>query len=229
MYDVFDTLIEQFQISLQLDKRKLTTEEFNDFFQGCLTHLDYAMTTSVNQHIADKIIIRMTGLLLITKKNFDLTNRDAINFTIALISDIEEHYDNIFSGIKSEEWPLFRDGLVLYLSIELLSQSKNTMNLIHQMKNKDFKKDLANVLLKRLEEFQKPILGINWTNLFTLVDPNILTLKQLELTGSIQIYVTSLVQIVGMNINEMELREKVDRHFDQLIYDERLPGKIKII
>jgi hypothetical protein len=228
MHDVFDTLIKQFQTAVQKEKRILTTEEFNDFFQSCMKDLFYAIPTSLNQHIVDKIIIRMTGLLPITKKNFDL-NRDTINFAIALISDIKEHYDLIFSTITAEEWDLFRDGLVLYLSIELLSQSKDTINLIDQMKNDQCKKDLANILLKRLEELEKPVLGLNWTNLFTLVDPNILTLKQLRLTKSMQTYIPSLVQFVEMNINEIEIHENINRHFDDLIFEERIPGKIKLM
>jgi hypothetical protein len=229
MYDVFDTLIDQFQMIIQQNRCKLTAEEFSDFFQSCLTHLSYAIPSSENQHIADKIIIRMTGILPITKKNFDLTNRNTINFAIALISDIKEHYDHIFSTVTTEEWKLFRNGLVLYLSIEFLSQSKDTINLIHQMKNNECKKDLANVLLQRFEELQKPVLGLNWTELFTIVDPKILTLKQLELTRSIQTYITSVIQFLGININEMQIQDRLSRQFDQLIFDERLPGKIKIL
>jgi len=227
MYDVFDILIDQFQRSAQENNRILTRDDFNDFFQSCLTYLYYAMPNSIKQHIAEKIIIRMTGLLPITKLNFDLNSKDTIHFTSALIDDIKDHYDHIFATITTNEWLLFRDGLILYLSIELLSKSDDTITLIHRMKNEQCKKDLANVLLQRLEELQRPILGLNWTDLFTLVHPNILTLKQLELTTSIQIYITSLVQIVGINRNEMEIRDTIIRQFDKLVYEDRLPGKIK--
>ncbi|CAF3301427.1 unnamed protein product, partial [Rotaria sp. Silwood2] len=144
------------------------------------------------------------------------------NFTLALIDDIKEHYDNLFSIVSVGDWHLFRDGLTLYLSIELLSKSKDTIELVHRMKNERCQKDLANVLLQRLELLGRPVLGLNWTSLFTIVDPNILTLKQLELTGSIKTYITSLVQIVGMNINEVELSDKIIRHFDRLIFEESL-------
>ena len=226
MYDVFDTLIDQFQKSVQENNRKLIRDEFNDFFQSCFTYLSYAMSSPTKQHIADKIIIRMTGLLPVTKINFDSNNHYTINFTWALTEDIKEHYDHIFATITSEEWPLFRRGLTLYLSIELLSKSGDTITLINRMKNEECKKDLANVLLQRLDELQRPILCLNWTDLFTLVDPTILTLKQLELTGSIEIYVTSLVRIIGINGNEMEIRDTIVRQFDQLVYEDRLPGKI---
>lgn len=226
MYNVFDTLIEQFQQAIQQERRILTTEEFHDFLQSCMNDLPYAISNGVNQHITDKILFRMSGVLPITKKNFDITNRDTINFSVALLSDLQEHYDKIFSTVTTEEWNLFRNGLVLYLSIEFLTQSKETIKIVHRIKNTQCKKDLANVLLQRLEEIQKPVLGLNWTELFSLVDPNILTLKQLELTRSIEIYITSLVQFVERNINEIEIHEQLKRHFDQLIFEKRLIGKI---
>jgi hypothetical protein len=225
MYDIFDLLIHQFQIAVQEDSRRLGREDFNDFFQSCFTQLPYAISTAENQHIADKIIIRMTGILPITKGNFDLTSQFTTNFAAALIDDIKEHYDHLFSTITLNEWPLFRDGLTLYICIDLLSKPKDTITIVHRVKNEECKKDLANILLQRLEDLHRPILGLNWTGLFTLVDPNILTLQQLGLTESIQTYVTSLVQIVGMNIKEMDLSDKIIRHFDQLIFEDRLPGK----
>ncbi|CAF0809248.1 unnamed protein product [Rotaria sordida] len=229
MLDHFNTLIDQFQKVVQETNRKLIREEFNDFFQSCITHLSYAIPPLTNQHIAEKIIIRMTGLLPITKSNFDLTSHFVINFALAMIDDIKEHYDHLFATVSVGDWPLFRDGLTLYLSIELLSKSKDTIELVHQMKNEQCKKDLANVLLQRLELLQRPVLGLNWTSLFTIVDPNILTLKQLELTRSIQTYITSLVQIVGMNITEMEITDTIVRHFDRLIYEDCLPVDLENI
>ncbi|CAF3395094.1 unnamed protein product [Rotaria sp. Silwood1] len=229
MFDHFNALIDQFQKVVQETNRSLIREEFNDFFQSCITHLSYAIPPSTNQHIAEKIIIRMTGLLPITKVNFDLSSHFVVNFTLALIDDIKEHYDNLFATVSLSDWPLFRDGLTLYLAIELLSKPKDTIELVHQMKNEQYKKDLANILLKRLESLGRPVLGLNWTSIFTTVDSNILTLKQLELTRSIKTYVTSLVQIVGMNISEMELSDKIIRHFDRLIYEDCLPVDLESI
>ncbi|CAF2385070.1 unnamed protein product [Rotaria sp. Silwood2] len=222
MFDHFNILIDQFKKVVQDTNRTLIREEFNDFFQSCITHLSYAIPPSTDQTMAEKLIICMTGLLPIIKTNFDLTSHFVINFTLALIDDIKEHYDNLFSIVSVGDWHLFRDGLTLYLSIELLSKSKDTIELVHRMKNERCQKDLANVLLQRLELLGRPVLGLNWTSLFTIVDPNILTLKQLELTGSIKTYITSLVQIVGMNINEVELSDKIIRHFDRLIFEESL-------
>jgi hypothetical protein len=228
MYDMVDILFDQFRAAVEADNRKLAREDFNDFFQSCFIQLPYAISSAVNQHIADKIIIRMTGLLPITKTNFDLTSQYTTNFACALIDDIKEHYDHLFSTITVHEWPLFRDGLSLYICIDLLSKVTDTITIIHRVKNDECKKDLANVLLQRLEQLQRPVLGLNWTDLFTIVDPNVLTLKQLGLTGSIQTYITSLVQFVGMNINEMEISDKIVRHFDQLIFEDRLTGKINL-
>lgn len=225
MYDVLSSLFEEFHAAVQRETRTLSTEELNDFLLSCMNDFPYSISTVINQHITDKAIFRMTGLLPITKDNFHSFQYDVRNFSIALLSDLKEHYNKIFSTIKADEWNLFRDGLVLYLSIDFLTQSKDTIQLIHQMKNNQCKIDLANVLLQRLEELQKPVLALNWTDLFSIVDPSILTLKQLQLTRSIEIYVTSLVEFVRINNYQVNTSEKLKRHFNELIFDERLQGK----
>ncbi|CAF4536288.1 unnamed protein product, partial [Rotaria magnacalcarata] len=80
----------------------------------------------------------------------------------ALIDDIKEHYDDLFATVTTGDWPLFRDGLTLCLALELLSKPKDTILLVHQMKNEACKKDLANALLLRLEYLERPVLGLNW-------------------------------------------------------------------
>jgi hypothetical protein len=229
MYDVFDLLINQFQIAVQQMNRTMIREELNDFFQGCFIHLAYSIPPIGNQYIANKILTRMTGVLPIRKENFELTNRDGIKFASLFLEDVKSHYDDILSTVTEHEWISFRDGLLFYLSVELLTQSKDTIDLIDQTKNIECKKDLANCLLKRLEELQRPVLGLNWTNLFTMVDPNILSIKQLELTRSIQTYITCLVFFFENDTSEMEIKKKIDRQFDELIRTEHLPGKIKMI
>ncbi|CAF3343766.1 unnamed protein product [Rotaria socialis] len=229
MYDHFNSLIDQFQSAVRETNRKLIREEFNDFFQTCLTHLSYAMPPATNPDIGEKIIIRMIGLLPVKKTNFDLTSHSTTQFAFALIDDIKEHYDDLFATITTGDWPLFRDGLTLCLALELLSKSKDTILLVHQMKNEACKKDLANALLLRLEYLERPVLGLNWISLFTIVDPNIFSVKQLELTGSIATYITSLVQIVGMNIDKMEVADETIRHFDKLIFEDCLPVNLESI
>jgi hypothetical protein len=167
----------------------------------------------------------MTGILPIRKENFEFTNRDCINFALMFLADVKSHYDDILSTVTQSEWVLFRDGLIFYLSVELLTQTKDTIDLLDQTKNLECKKDLANCLLKRLEELQRPVLGLNWTNLFTMANPNILSIKQLELTRSIETYISCLIVFFGNETNEMDIKIKIDQQFDQLIKNDRLPGK----
>ena len=226
-FDIFDTLINQFQTVVEQSPLTFAAVELNDFFQGCLIHLPYAMPDSINQYVANKIIARMTGSLPITKKNFKLTNRDSIGFTSAVLADIKEHSENIFSSVKLEEWVLFRDGLVIYLCSELLSESSDTINLVHQMQNEEYKRDLATTLLLKLEELQRPILALNWTSIFTLVDPTVLTLNSLQLTQSMETYITSLVQVLMAKEPDIKMSGQITDQFNELIRQERLPGKIK--
>ena len=225
MYDVFDSLVEQFQKAMEQNPRPLPPEALNDFFQTCFVHSPYALAHLANSWMADRILIRMTGLLPITRTNLDITFHFTRNFTGVLIEDIKEHFDHLFALLNDRDWPLFRDGFSLYLAIELLSRTGDTVALVHRLRNEDCKRDLANVLLKRLETLQRPVLGQNWIDLFTMVDPNILTLKQLQLTRSIETYIMSLVKILEKHVNEMDMDTKIIRHFDGSITDDRLTGE----
>ena len=225
MYEVFDSLVEQFQQIMQRNPRLLRPEELNDFFQTCFLYSSYAVSDLTNSWMADKILIRMTGLLPITRNNLDVNFHFTNNYVHVLIDDVKEHYDNLFALLTDHDWPLFRDGFSLYLAVELLSRTNDTLALVHQVRNEDCKRDLANVLLKRLEILQRPVLAVNWIDLFTLADPNILTLKQLQLTRSVETYIKSLAKILDKHTNEMDLDTKVIRHFDESIAEDRLTGK----
>ncbi|UJR36511.1 hypothetical protein I4U23_029232 [Adineta vaga] len=229
MYDTFRILIKQFEKAIQDENRKLSLADFNEFFQDCLAYSSYALSVPAKQHLDEKLIICMAGILPITKSNFDLTSHSTTKFALAVTDNLREHFDQIFAPITNEDWPLFRHGLILYLSIELLIQSSDTITLIHRMKNEYCKKDLANVLLKRLEDLQRPVLGLNWTDLFKLVDSNIVSLKQLELTERIPIYISSLVQVLGIQKDNHAIHDEIIRQFDQLIFEDRLAVNLESI
>ena len=225
MYDVVDILFQQFRASLPENNRPLFPEELNQFFQGCGQHYRYSIPPVVNQNLANKILIQMTGILPIVPAKFQLDNPEAIKFVRNLLEDIRAHYPDILANVIESDWITFRDGLVFYFSIELLTQSKDTIQLIEQMQVEDLRRDLANCILKRLEEFQRPVLGLNWTNLFNHVDPNILSINQLGLTRSIETYINCLVIFFGQEWTDTEISQKINRHFDDLIRTDRLPGK----
>ena len=219
IYPTFRILTEQFIKSAKEDKRKLVTTDVNEFFQDCFTYSPYALSVEAREGVVNKIIICMMGILPIAKSNFDVKSQFTVNFTLAMTGTLREHFDKVFATVHQDEWPLFRDGLVLFVSIEFLIKADDTMTLIHRMKNEECKKDLANVLLQRLEELQRPIIGLNWTDLFALVDQNILTLKQIELTESIPIYITSLVQILGIEKNNSVLEDQVILQIANVIFE----------
>ena len=229
MYDVFDSLFNQFQIVVAKYHRTLSASELTEFSEICYSHLEYAMAYSVNKSIMIKILIRMTGLLPIKKKNIDLSNGRMIKIALAFLENAKEDYNNILREISTQEWPLFRDGLVLYLSFEMLNQANDTINLVRSIPDEEWKKDLAIVLLQRLAELKKPILGRNWTDLFSLVDPISITLDHFQLIDSMQMYVTILARILEVESNSTMIHSQLSGYFDQMIHGEYLPGKIKRI
>jgi len=228
MYNTFDILVEQFQNQITQHPQLLTSLELADFFQGCSLHLNYALASSVDNFTANKILLRMIGVLPIEKKNLDLRKREIKNFIAPILDFVRDNYTAILSTVTVEDWLLFRNGLVICLLFDLLTEQKDTIKLVHAIPDVDQKQNLATVLLKKLEEFQKPILGLNWTSIFPLVDPNGLSLNSLELTQSMETYVTSLISILHAKGYSEATVTEVNQHFDDLVRRERLPGTYKI-
>ena len=224
MYNIFDILVEQFQDKIIQRPQFLTSLELVDFFQGCSLHMNYALALSVDNFIANKILLRMIGVLPIEKKNFDLRKRELKNFIAPVLDFVRDNYMAILETVSVEHWLLFRNGLVICLLFDLLTEQKDTIKLVHAIPDVDQKQNLATALLKKLEEFQKPILGLDWSSIFPLVDPNDLSLNSLELTQSMETYITSLISILHAKGYSEATVTEVSQHFDDLVRRERLPG-----
>ena len=227
MYDIFKILIEQFRMTIEEKGWAMMAPELNQFFQGCYQHLHYSIPATVNQYLANKILIQMTGILPIPVQYIKIDNLDANKFLGMILDDIRLHYNHILANVSGKDWNSFRDGLVFYFSHELLSQAKDTIKYLEQMQVEELRMDLANCLLQRLDELQRPVLGVNWTNLFNVVNPNVLSINQLSLTRSIETYITLLMIFYRAKSKEIDISKKIDRHFDESIRQDRLPGEKK--
>lgn len=225
MYDVFKILIEQFQEILQVNRWTMIPAELNQFFQGCYQYLQYSIPSIVNQNLSNKILIQMTGILPVPIEYIKIDNVESMKFLQLILGDIRLHYNHILANVTKRDWISFRDGLVFYFSHELLSQPKDTMKFIEEMQVEELQIDLANCLLQRLEELQRPVLGLNWTNLFNLVDSSVLSINQLNLTRSIETYITCLMIFFRTKSNDADIVGKINRHFDDSIRQDRLPGR----
>lgn len=219
IYDVFDILVDQFLGISQQYCQTLTASELNDF---CLTYFAHISPDCVDPPISNKLLTRLTGLLPLTKENFDLKNRETISCIFTMRWNVERHYDNILRTISSEEWPLFRDGLVFYLSFALLTIPGYTVELIHQTRNTEWRKDLSTVLLQRLVQLRNPILSLGWADLFLHADP-----KRIS-SDCLQLYIMTLVRILEGESNPRRIQPQIGEQFNQLIFENHLPGKINI-
>lgn len=227
MYNVFDILFNQFQIVVEQNQQTLTAPELIDFSEICARHLEYATTYSVNQSTMIKMLIRMTGLLPITKENIYPRNDRTVKIALDFLANAKEDYKSMLGEITPQEWPLFRDGLVLYLCFELLSQPNDRINLVHSIPDEEWRKDLAIALLQRLAELEERISDQNCTDLFSLADLSRLTSEHFQLISSVQMYVKILACIIGEGNHSRVIYSQLSRQFNQIINREYLPGKIK--
>jgi hypothetical protein len=226
MYDTIPELIEQFQAFITKARYSLSNESVMDFFEHCIYHSAWHVSSEDNPHLIAKILIRMTGLLPINAKNFNLKAEVTTRFAQVILDDIMEYFNDLFNLVNESEWILFRDGLTYYLIFALHSQQKSTINMIRQIQNQTYQRDLARSLLNRLEGLQSVTLDDTTIELFSLVDSIDLSLKQLTLTRTIPTYIMGLTRMMSQHIHTRITNTDIEVHFNNLIVHNYLPGRI---
>lgn len=223
---LFDTLNEQFFNLVHTEQRMLTRGELNEFFQCCLDYWPYTLSKNPDTHRANLITFSMIGSLNVTSTNLDLDYQAVRIFSKRLIEDLKENQEKIFQLVSDENWTHFSNGLAICLSVQLITDPTESIRTVKKISNEKHRRDLATLLIKRLEQLNRPVISADWTNIFQLVDPQIITLRQFELTQSIEVYLYSLIVVLQQKPTTRNFTDdELVTRFDQLIYQDRLIGK----
>ena len=221
-----DTLNEQFFDLVHREQRILTRIDLNEFFQCCLDYSPYTLSKNPDAHRADLIIFSMIGSLNVTSTNLDPEYQAVRIFSKRLIEDMKQHEEKIFQLVSDENWPNFSNGLAICLSVQLVTDPTESIQIVEKISNEKRRRDLATLLIKRLEQLNRPVISADWTKIFQFLDPQIITLRQFELTRSIEVYLYSLIVVLQQKPTTRDFTDdELVVRFDQLIYQDRLIGK----
>ncbi len=151
VYDIFDTLIDQFQTFLVTKPIPFTIFDFNDFFEHCNQYLINILNNSNEKSTTLKIILRMIGSLSISKKSFNRLNKCSNDFANRIMMDVRRDFNMLYQSVNDNERLLFKNGLITLLCIELVydkrcSPNKNEVAFLQQMPNENERQDIASQL-----------------------------------------------------------------------------------
>ncbi len=186
LYDLFNILVDQFRTTDNLTRR-----DFQEFFEKCLKYLQYT-STDLKALI---VIVRMIALLPpIRKENFDRNCLSASEFIHKIMCHIRTDFLHL---LKFET----KDGLAILSAFELFYQklehsNDNKLDYLHQISDEKLREDIANKILLQLSRLEQPIIAnSNWTDLFTMVNPQEIKINYLNLAASFETLIISITKI----------------------------------
>jgi len=234
MYDLFNKLIQQFQMTLSNDNYILTKREFQNCFDICLDYLNNIPINQQNDQTIRriKIILRMIGLLTpIKKESFDQNCISAQQFINKIILHIRANFQELLKLVDGIEWLLFKNGLALLFALELLYQQinnsqENKLTYLYEISDKKQRQDVANELLQQLYNLEQPLsMNSNWIDLFRIVDPQIIDIKHLNLAVTFESFIMCITQISTVLQIHHQLEEQIGDYFQNRVFYNCLQSK----
>jgi hypothetical protein len=233
MYDLFNTLAQQFQIILSEDKYTFHQRDFQDFFENCLEYLRNTPIDFRTDSIALKIILQMIGLLApIKKESFDRNCSSAHIFTTEIMFHVRANFKHLLKLVEGSEWLLFSSGLATLSSFEILYHSvdnsnDNTLDFLHQISDEKQRQGIANELLFQLFTLEQPIFGnSNWTDLFTIVNPATIEINHLNLAASFETFILCITKIARILKGPQHFEEQIVTCFENRVHYNHLQSKL---
>lgn len=230
MYDKFNCLIQQFQNEFNMDNsKKLSQYQLEMFIYSSYIYLPQINDYLRKDENAVKIFLQMFGILPVEKANFNFDKITLINLTSEFYEYIKKHLNNLLQTLNQQDWQLLIQGLVIFMSIEMLGHPTifDTFTLLKLMNDYPEKQELTiNFLFKHLVELQIPIKNNNWTNLFSLVTDKHLLISCLDLATSLDDYLIVLQYVIKHNVINEQMKIQLTNNFDKLISRSDFTGKL---
>jgi len=230
-YDTFDTLIEQFNTAIQDRGRAILRANLNLFFTVCRRHYSTIEHIVEQDLFALKILVRMLALLPLNRENMIIGSEAARQFASIVLKKLSEKVQTIWATIAESEWPLFREGLITLYCIKLHHQeSENETDdpflLLSMMSDEARRQEIVTKLLTVLGDLQCSLPRKQEVILYALVDRDHLTLEHLEMTTSLETYISYLIQLVrDYQGDHNQLEEKIQIQLDKLLKENHFRSK----
>ena len=232
MADVFDLLYEQLRLTSPSENNNLTVEEFRNFFAHCYQYICPVLDESINKCLVLKVILRMVGVLSIKEHDFDRWNVNSIRFAHETMIYVRANFADLYRIVNDVEWILFQRGLAMLVSIELLQYRSNGSNenkvvFLQQIPDETRRKLAAYKILSRLHKLNQPIFGdVNWTDLFTMIDPTKININHLNLTNSIETFIICITKISKVLIDSSTFEKDIDTYLENRILPNCIESKM---
>ena len=229
---MFDSLLEQFNITLQQRERNISREKLNWFFQNCRKNYSI-IERIVNQDVpALKILIRMISVLPLNKENILDSSEAARQFSSIVLRILSEKFSNAWPTIGEAEWLSFNDGLVTLCCLRLLHSQKSveetdeTSHLLSLIPDEVQRRETVLKLLNSLGNWQCTLSKRQQVALYALLDKKELELKHLEVASSLETYISYLTQVmISYHGDAKQLEDDIEKQLNKLLTERRLPSK----
>lgn len=149
-------------------------------------------------------IVRMMGLLPVTKGNFGVTDDYARKLCAIVLKKISEQLPLIFENMNAAKWNVFKDGLAILMSIDILNaENINTefdaISLLHRIPtDENEQRQIANRVFEGLVLLELPIQRMNWIELMAFVDGEKIRLDCLCLASTFDHIIYCLERAVSL-------------------------------
>lgn len=179
-------------------------------------------------------IVRMIGCLPLDKKNFNVTNEYVRKLSTMVLSKVSQQLVEIFETMNEKKWLLFKDGLIILMSIEILNnESLNTdydaISLINRIPEDNNKQQyIANEFFQKLISLRLPVVRTNWIKLLSFVNDEQLNLNCLCLVATFDHFLYCLNRIVPLCTIDDKSKDKISTIFeDKLRHNDIITRKLK--
>lgn len=234
---LFDLLANQFRSTLaKEDHHTFGEHDFDEFFQMCLKYLPYPSKNDRNEVQTLSIRLKMMGLLSPMKKEtFHRNCAAAQQFTSKMMSEMRRHLNTLMEVINRSEWDMMKLGFGLLCCFDLLFEKMddveaNTLDLLVQISEKELREDLTYVILQQLSQLDKPIAtSINWTNLFTLINPQKININHLNAACSFETFVLCIMKISKVMSMPNNFEEQIADYLENRVFFHHLKSKLSSV
>ena len=211
-----------------------TRSDLSEFFSECSVFMRTAPMNSPNKYTPVKYLLRLVGLLKISRESFSLLSSPTKEFTDYIICRMTNYLDNIMASVTEDEWVLFKNGLATIVCIHLLSQASASPDLVKnncaaldslaRISSRNKVEDIANTILERLDDLKRPISNLCWHELLTLVSSDRIRLDHLKFNRSFDSYLTCIGKFSRELALDKNFKQNVAQHFDDLVHNNHFPS-----
>lgn len=233
MFDVFDILVSQLQITLPTESDTFDANKFLDIFEKCHEYIRDILDRCEDKPRVLKVILCMIGMLPIKKESFRRYYSHSISSANTVMSYVRNSIVRLFQSVNETERVLFHKGLATLMSIELLQYKSpgtndNKVIFLQQISDEKYRQIIANTLLDQLYQLNQPIFGdINWTDLFLMIDSTKINIKHVYLHNSFVTFIISITKLSSILTDSSVFQEQIENDLHEYLSAEWMKSKMK--